>query len=105
VLSRVGCGASKRILGLPFDDLSGGFKLWRASTLAALNFDAMLAPGYAFQVETTLLAHLLGKRIEEVPFVFHERVTGASKMSLAISLEGVRVTLGLRRRHRGLRTG
>lgn len=87
------------MLGLPFDDLSGGFKLWRAQALAELDFDTMLATGYAFQVETTLLAHLVGKRIEEVPFVFCERVAGASKMSLAISLEGVRVTLGLRRAH------
>lgn len=99
LLSRVGCTGSKLVLGLPFDDLSGGFKLWRAQALAELDFDAMLATGYAFQVETTLLAHLMGKRIEEVPFVFSERVAGASKMSLAISLEGVRVTLGLRRAH------
>jgi hypothetical protein len=43
----------------------------------------------------------MGKRIEEVPFVFSERIAGESKMSLAISLEGVRVTLELRRRSRG----
>jgi dolichol-phosphate mannosyltransferase len=101
VLSRVGCTGSKLVLGLPFDDLSGGFKLWRASTLAALDFDSMLATGYAFQVETTQLAYLMGKRIEEVPFVFSERIAGESKMSLAVSLEGIRVTLALRRRARG----
>ena len=105
LLSRLGCAGSKLVLGLPFDDLSGGFKLWRADALAALDFDAMLATGYAFQVETTLLTHLGGGRIAEVPFVFSERIAGASKMSLAISLEGIRVTLGLRRRHRALRTG
>ena len=99
-LSRIGCTGSKLILGLPFDDLSGGFKLWRASTLADLDFDAMLSTGYAFQVETTQLAFLMGKRIEQVPFVFSERVAGHSKMSLAISLEGIRVTLALRRRAR-----
>jgi dolichol-phosphate mannosyltransferase len=99
-LSRVGCAGSKLVLGLPFDDLSGGFKLWRATTLADLDFDAMLATGYAFQVETTQLAYLMGKRIEQVPFVFSERVAGRSKMSLAISLEGIRVTLALRRRAR-----
>src|SRR4051794_32953576 len=98
VLSRAGCTASKLLLGLPYDDLSGGFKLWRATCLRELGLDDMLAAGYAFQVETTQLAHLLGKRIEEVPFVFRERIAGASKMSLAISLEGIRVTLALRRR-------
>jgi dolichol-phosphate mannosyltransferase len=99
-LSRVGCTGSKLVLGLPFDDLSGGFKLWRASTLAAMDFDSMLSTGYAFQVETTRLAYLMGKRIEEVPFVFSERVAGESKMSLAVSLEGVRVTFALRKRAR-----
>jgi dolichol-phosphate mannosyltransferase len=96
-LSRAGCTGSKLVLGLPFGDLSGGFKLWRATTLAEMDFDAMLSAGYAFQVETTQLAYLQGKRIEEVPFVFEERVAGASKMSLAVSLEGIRVTLALRR--------
>jgi len=96
VLSRMGCSGSKLVLGLPFDDLSGGFKLWRAETLLDMDFDAMLATGYAFQVETTQLAYLMGKRIVEVPFVFSERVAGASKMSLAVSLEGIRVTLALR---------
>ena len=105
MLSRMGCTGSKLVLGLPFDDLSGGFKLWRASTLAELDFDSMLSTGYAFQVETTQLAYLMGKRIEEVPFVFSERIAGESKMTLAVSLEGIRVTFALRRRARGRRAG
>jgi dolichol-phosphate mannosyltransferase len=96
VMSRVGCTLSRLLLGLPYDDLSGGFKLWRASCLHDLDLDATLATGYAFQIETTHLAHLLGKRIEEIPFTFHERVAGESKMSLAISLEGIGVCLRLR---------
>ncbi|MGI8800871.1 MAG: polyprenol monophosphomannose synthase, partial [Solirubrobacteraceae bacterium] len=99
-LSRVGCRASRLALGLPFSDLSGGFKLWRADCLAALDFDEMLSAGYAFQVETTQLAFLAGAVIAEVPFVFSERVAGASKMTLRISVEGIRVTLALRRRRR-----
>ncbi len=99
-LSRIGCGASRLALGLPFSDLSGGFKVWRAECLAAIDMDELLSAGYAFQVETTQLAHLHGARIEEVPFVFSERVAGASKMTLRISLEGIRVTLALRRHHR-----
>ena len=99
-LSRVGCHASRLALGLPFSDLSGGFKLWRAECLAAIDMDELLSTGYAFQVETTQLAHLAGARVEEVPFVFSERVAGTSKMTLRISLEGIRVTLALRRRHR-----
>lgn len=105
MLSRVGCTLSKALLGLPYDDLSGGFKLWRASCLRDLDLDATLAAGYAFQIETTQLAHLLGKRIEEIPFAFEERIAGESKMSLAISLEGIGVCLKLRRRaHRWVPT-
>jgi dolichol-phosphate mannosyltransferase len=99
-MSRVGCSASRLALGLPYSDLSGGFKLWRADCLAAIDLDELLSAGYAFQVETTQLAHLAGARIEEIPFVFSERVAGASKMTLRISLEGIRVTLALRRHHR-----
>jgi dolichol-phosphate mannosyltransferase len=98
VLSRIGCTLSRLLLGLPYDDLSGGFKLWRAACLRDLDLDAGLATGYAFQIETTHLAHLLGKRIEEIPFTFQERVAGESKMSLKISLEGIGVCLRLRRR-------
>ncbi len=102
-LSRVGCSAARRALGLPFSDLSGGFKTWRADCLDAIGIDELLSAGYAFQVETTQLAHLAGARIEEVPFVFSERIAGASKMTLRISLEGIRVTLALRRHHRRAR--
>jgi len=102
-LSRVGCSASRLALGLPFSDLSGGFKVWDAECLAAIDLDELLSAGYAFQVETTQLAHLGGARIAEVPFVFSERVAGASKMTLRISLEGIRVTLALRRHHRPAR--
>ena len=102
-LSRVGCSASRLALGLPFSDLSGGFKLWHADCLGAIDMAELLSTGYAFQVETTQLAHLAGARIEEVPFVFCERVAGTSKMTLRISLEGIRVTLALRRHHRPAR--
>jgi dolichol-phosphate mannosyltransferase len=102
-LSRIGCGASRLALGLPFSDLSGGFKLWRADCLAAIDMEELLSAGYAFQVEMTQLAHLGGAQIEEVPFVFSERIAGASKMTLRISLEGIRVTLALRRHHRPAR--
>jgi dolichol-phosphate mannosyltransferase len=99
-MSRVGCTASRMALGLPYSDLSGGFKLWRADCLGAIDMDELLSAGYAFQVETTQLAHLAGAHIEEIPFVFSERVSGDSKMTLKISLEGIRVTLALRRHHR-----
>jgi hypothetical protein len=66
----------RRARGLPFSDLSGGFKLWRADGLGAIDRDELLSAGYAFQVETTRVAHLAGAWIEELPFVFSERIAG-----------------------------
>jgi hypothetical protein len=73
---------------VPFSDLSGGFKLWRADGLGAIDRDELLSAGYAFQVETTRVAHLAGAWIEDLPFVFSERIAGGSKMTFRISLEG-----------------
>ena len=40
-LGRLGCTESKLVLGLPYDDLSGGFKVWRASCLDDLGLEGM----------------------------------------------------------------
>jgi len=53
--------------------------------------------GYIFQVESTRRAHIAGVRIEEVPFVFVERLHGASKMSSGIAAEGALILWRLRR--------
>ena len=38
------------------NDLTGGFKAWRATTLAAIPFDGVHAGGYVFQIEMTFRA-------------------------------------------------
>ena len=38
------------------NDLTGGFKAWRAATLAAVPFDGVHAGGYVFQIEMTFRA-------------------------------------------------
>ncbi|HEY3614509.1 MAG TPA: polyprenol monophosphomannose synthase [Gaiellales bacterium] len=95
--SRIGCAGSARALGLPYGDLSGGLKLWRASALQAIDVASTRSHGYVFQVETTQRAHRAGLRIVELPFTFRERTAGQSKMRLAIALEGVRMVARLRR--------
>lgn len=86
-LSRFGGWYARAWLGLPYRDLTGGFKAWRAALLGRVLTAPLRADGYAFQVETTLAAHRLGARIVEVPIVFTERREGRSKMSAAITLE------------------
>ena len=97
VISRVGCVTAMRVLGLPYPDLTGGFKLWTADALRLIDVTTTVSNGYIFQVESTRRAHIAGVRIEEVPFVFVERLHGASKMSSGIAAEGALILWRLRR--------
>jgi dolichol-phosphate mannosyltransferase len=84
------------VLGLRVGDLTGGFKAWRASTLAAIPFDGVHAGGYVFQIEMTHRANRGGARIVEVPITFRDRRIGRSKMSRRIIVEALIVVVRLR---------
>jgi dolichol-phosphate mannosyltransferase len=96
LVSRGGSIFAGIVLLLPFRDLTGGFKAWRASVLEELDLDRLHAGGYAFQIETTFKARLAGARIVEVPITFEERRVGESKMSTDIFLEAFLLVLALR---------
>ncbi len=96
VVSRGGSLFAKIVLRLPASDLTGGFKAWRAATLAALDFAGVHAGGYVFQVEMTYRAERGGARIREVPITFRDRRIGQSKMSRRIIAEALIVVLQLR---------
>jgi dolichol-phosphate mannosyltransferase len=95
-VSRGGSLFARLVLRLPANDLTGGFKAWRAETLAAIDFAGVHAGGYVFQVEMTYRAHRLGARIREVPITFRDRRVGQSKMSRRIIAEALVVVLQLR---------
>ena len=84
------------VLGLGQNDLTGGFKAWRAATLAAVPFDGVHAGGYVFQIEMTFRASRAGARIREVPITFRDRRVGQSKMSRRIVVEALVVVVQLR---------
>jgi dolichol-phosphate mannosyltransferase len=96
VISLGGGVFARIVLRLPYRDLTGGFKAWRADLLQSVDLDAVHAGGYAFQIETTFRAHRLGAHIVEVPITFEERREGTSKMSKAIFFEAFKVVLALR---------
>lgn len=98
-MSRLGCAASRLVLHLPALKRPAAASSCGAPTASWRPTRTLLSAGCAFQLETTKLAQLAGARIEEVPFVFCERVAGTTKMTPRISLEGIRVTLALRRQH------
>ena len=81
---------------MPYHDLTGGFKAWRAPVLRQLDLDRLHAGGYAFQIETTFRSSLAGARIVEVPITFEERRIGTSKMSMNIFTEAFLLVLALR---------
>lgn len=88
-ISRGGCLYAQALLGLPFRDLTGGFKCYRRGVLESIALDRIHAKGYAFQIETTYRAARAGFRVAEVPITFVDREVGGSKMSRAIVLEAV----------------
>ena len=96
LLSKFGSGYARTLLGLPYTDLTGGFKAWRADTLRQVDLPSIRSGGYAFQVETTFRAHRAGTKITEVPIVFADRLAGTSKMSWDIALEAAWMVPSLR---------
>ena len=95
VVSRGGSLFARTLLRLQPHDLTGGFKAWRSSTLAAVPFDGIHAGGYVFQIETTFRASRAGARVREIPIVFHDRRIGQSKMSRRILVEALIIVIGL----------
>ena len=96
LVSRLGSIFARVVLGLRAHDLTGGFKAWRASTLAAIPFDGVHAGGYVFQIEMTHRASRAGARVAEVPITFRDRRVGRSKMSRRIIIEALLIVLRLR---------
>lgn len=75
---------ARLVLGLPFKDLTGGFKCWRRAVLEKIGLGSLSSVGYNFQIETTYKAHKLGFKICEIPIIFTERKRGASKFNVGI---------------------
>jgi dolichol-phosphate mannosyltransferase len=96
LVSRGGSIFAGVVLLMPYRDLTGGFKAWRADVLREIDLDGLHAGGYAFQIETTFRSRLAGARVREVPITFEERRAGTSKMSMNIFMEALRLVLVLR---------
>jgi dolichol-phosphate mannosyltransferase len=95
-LSQGGSLYAATVLGLPFHDLTGGFKGFRQRVLAALDLDAIESNGYAFQIEVTYRCFQHHFRIVEQPIVFADRRIGTSKMNRRIVSEALLVVWRLR---------
>jgi dolichol-phosphate mannosyltransferase len=98
LISRGGNLYARAILGMPFRDLTGGFKCFRRRVLEGIDLQAVRSVGYAFQIELTWRAWQAGFLVQEVPIVFPDRTHGESKMSMRIMHEGMLGVLRMRLR-------
>ena len=96
LISMAGNVYARLVTGLPYKDVTGGFKAWRAAVLAAIDLASVEANGYSFQIVTTFRAQRRGFRIVEIPITFTERREGQSKMSRAIIKEAIWLVWRLR---------
>lgn len=80
-LSRGGNLYSRLALGVRINDITGGYRAYRATVLKALALDEVASTGYCFQVDLAWRTVRAGFRVAEVPITFTERQIGTSKMS------------------------
>jgi len=107
LLSRGGNTYARLMLGLTLKDITAGYRVYSAATLAAMDLADVSSKGYCFQVDMTLRVLDQGRSVVELPIEFREREAGESKMSKAIVVEAMlRVTQwGISRRVAALRSG
>ncbi len=89
LLSKSGTKYARIALGIPLNDLTGGFRVYSTALLKKLNLNRMTATGYCFQIEMAMASVLAGAKTFEVPITFVERANGVSKMSRAIVIEAL----------------
>jgi dolichol-phosphate mannosyltransferase len=98
---------ARTLLGVPVRDITAGFRLFRASTLRAIDLEAVESVGYCFQTDLTVRTLDAGLTVREVPIEFLERERGESKMSRDVAAESLRriTRWGWERRRRQVRGG
>lgn len=81
VMSRGANFLSRSLLGLTPRDTSGAFRCYSAELLRRIDFDRIVAKGYAFEEEILFRCRQAGARFVEVPIRFDDRLVGRSKVS------------------------
>ncbi len=83
-------------------DATGGYKVWRATTLRGLGMHRVRSSGYIFQTEMNYVAEKLGYTFIETPIYFEDRRIGQSKMDMKVKVEAALRTWQVWWRHRHL---
>lgn len=72
---------SALLLGVHAQDVTSGFRLYRAAALRRVDLATVRSTGYSFLVEMLFRLEAAGARIAECPIVFVDRRMGRSKLS------------------------
>lgn len=72
---------SRNLLGLTARDTSGSFRCFRTSLLRKIDFDRIVAKGYAFEEEILFRCRQAGATFVETPIRFEDRRAGQSKIN------------------------
>ncbi|KNG75020.1 dolichyl-phosphate b-D-mannosyltransferase [Plasmodium falciparum IGH-CR14] len=79
IISRVANFLAQFLLFINLSDLTGSFRLYKTNVLKEL-MQSINNTGYVFQMEVLVRAYKMGKSIEEVGYVFVDRLFGKSKL-------------------------
>lgn len=90
LLSRLGNHYNRAALGLPYTDITAGFRVYRCDALRRINLEAVQVVGYYWQTDMTQRMHDMGGHIVEQAIIFRERVAGESKLSPTIFIESLK---------------
>ncbi|MDE0067486.1 MAG: polyprenol monophosphomannose synthase [Acidimicrobiaceae bacterium] len=104
LLSKWGNRYAGFALGMNVADATSGYRAFRATTIARIDFQKIRADGYGFQIEMAYRMLGVGGTVREIPISFVDRVRGKSKMSPLIVAEALALVTwwGLRDRLRRL---
>jgi len=80
ILTKCGAFYCRFLLGCNIKDFTGGYNMWRKSTLEKIGLREVVCRGYSFQIEMKYKTHKSGCRITEIPIIFPDREKGQSKM-------------------------
>jgi len=82
VMSRLVNRFAVGVLRLPVSDCSGSLRCYRVSTLGTIDPRSLQSGGYAILEEVLMRLRAVGAKMVEVPIVFHDRISGHSKLTL-----------------------
>ncbi len=88
-ISRIGNWYARVMLNCDIQDMTAGFRIYRADFLEKLDLQNVSSHGYSFQVEMAWRSIRAQGRVVEVPITFFEREQGASKMTASIVAEAL----------------